>query len=165
MRREDVVDVAAIAAQREGTTVDRWRGVFERLCGESERSVVLVATLGDAVVAYGKAEHFTPPAGSAANVTPEGWYLGGVVVRPEHRRRGIGTALTRERMRWLAERTSVVYYIANERNRVSIELHAALGFEERTRDFVHPGVSFEGGVGILFACDLPPRTPAPRAEA
>ena len=156
-RGSDLVDVAEIAAEREGQTLREWRLVFERFLEESqttERSLFLVADLHEAVIGYGKAEYFTPPAGSAPNVAPEGWYLTGVVVRPEYRRRGVGRSLTTARLTWIAARSGIVYYVANERNRVSVELHDALGFTERTRDFYHPGVSFTGGQGILFECDL-----------
>jgi ribosomal protein S18 acetylase RimI-like enzyme len=85
-----------------------------------------------------------------------------VVVGPAHRRRGLGRQLTRVRLDWIRERSTQAYYFANERNQVSIALHRALGFVELTRDFHHPQVQFEGGSGILFACDLrrgpgPPR--------
>jgi len=156
-RGSDLVEVAEIAAEREGQTLREWRLVFEQFLEESqttERSLLLVAGLHEGVIGYGKAAYFTPPAGSAPNVAPEGWYLTGVVVRPEFRRRGVGKALTTARLAWIAARSAIVYYVANERNRVSIELHRAFGFSERTRDFYHPGVSFTDGAGILFACDL-----------
>jgi hypothetical protein len=63
------------------------------------------------------------------------------------RRRGIAHALTRARLDRLAP---PVYYFANERNRASIDLHAPFGFQELTRDFWHPDVTFTGGGGILF---------------
>ena len=156
-RGSDLVPVAEIATEREGQTLRDWRVVFGRFHEESqttERSLLLVAALHEDVIGYGKAAYFTPPTGSAPNVAPEGWYLTGVVVRPEYRRRGVGKALTTARLSWIAARSATVYYVANERNRVSIELHGAIGFEERSRDFYHPGVSFTGGAGILFACDL-----------
>ncbi len=49
---------------------------------------------------------------------------------------------------------------ANARNRASIALHAAFGFEEVTRDFEVPGVTFEGGVGVLFRAVLRPSSPS-----
>jgi hypothetical protein len=38
---------------------------------------------------------------------------------------------------------------------VSIDLHRDLAFVEVTRDFTFPGVTFEGGSGILFMTALP----------
>ena len=62
---------------------------------------------------------------------------------------GAGEALTRARIAWVAERATEVWYYANAGNRASLALHAALGFEEVTREFTVVGVSFEGGVGVL----------------
>jgi hypothetical protein len=36
----------------------------------------------------------------------------------------------------------------------SVELHRRLGFEEVTRDFSFPGLTFEGGKGILFRAPI-----------
>jgi GNAT superfamily N-acetyltransferase len=113
-----------------------------------------VATLDGRVIGYGKAAFFSPPPGSPANVAPAGWYLTGVVIRPELRRRGVGLALTAARLKWIRERSPRAYYFANERNRASIDLHGALGFVELTRDFQHPGARFQGGGGVLFVCDM-----------
>ena len=73
-----------------------------------------------------------------------------MIVREDRRRRGLGRALTRARMDWLADRCDVVRYFANEHNLTSIALHDALGFSEVARDVLAPGVTFEGGVGLLF---------------
>lgn len=80
--------------------------------------------------------------------------LGGVIVVDPWRRRGVGRALTRVRLEFLRPRAQEVFFVVNARNRASIDLHAAFGFEELTRDFEAPGVSFTGGVGILFRLDF-----------
>ena len=43
---------------------------------------------------------------------------------------------------------------ANARNTASIELHERFGFEEITRRFSFPGLTFKGGEGILFRLRL-----------
>jgi len=53
-----------------------------------------------------------------------------------------------------AARDEKAYYFANELNRASIDLHAAVGFVESSRDVRHPWAQFTGGRGILFTCDL-----------
>lgn len=68
--------------------------------------------------------------------------------------RGIGLALTRYRLKWIAERADHAYYFANTRNHASIDLHTRLGFTELTRDFVFPGVSFTGGQGVLHRIEF-----------
>ncbi|WP_439680615.1 GNAT family N-acetyltransferase [Embleya sp. MST-111070] len=81
---------------------------------------------------------------------PIGYYLAGVVVDPEARRIGVGMSLTRARLDWIEAHAPEARYFCNARNRVSIALHARMGFHEETRDFEIPGVTFEGGAGILF---------------
>ena len=154
--RADLSQLAAIAAQREREPAADWLATFQRLLAATAdgQSLLLVAALGETTAGYGKTAHFTPPADSPSNVAPAGFYLTGLIVDPAYRRRGLGLALTRARLDWIGERSPRAYYFANERNRVSIDLHQALGFVELTRDFHHPHVRFEGGAGILFACDL-----------
>jgi GNAT superfamily N-acetyltransferase len=151
-RAEDLPDVARIVAEREegdpAEHLARFVREFERRDGPE--SALWVATLGGRVVGHARAAWFTPPADSPADVAPEGWYLAGVIVDPAFRGRGVGDALTRARLDWVDGRGGATYYFANARNRVTIDLHAKLGFVERTRRFTYPGVSFTGGVGILF---------------
>jgi ribosomal protein S18 acetylase RimI-like enzyme len=154
----DVPALAEIAADREGEPVERWQTAFEHILADTAggQSLLLVAVIEPTIAGYGKAGYFAPPAGSPANVAPAGFYLTGVVVAPAFRRRGLGHELTRARLDWIRGRSPRAYYFANERNRVTIELHRELGFVELTRDFSHPQVRFEGGAGILFVCDLSP---------
>ena len=103
---------------------------------------------------FGKAVKFEGIDEPPSNIAPTGWYLCGVIVASDFRRLGIGLALTTARIEWLTEKTESVYYFANARNQVSIALHASVGFVELARDFQYPGVSFEGGKGILYRLDL-----------
>lgn len=154
-RDPDFAEVAAIAAEREGEAPDVWRDRLARLAEEirAGRAALLVAELRGAVIGYGTIAFFSPPAGSPDNVAPEGWYLAGLVVRPALRRRGVGLELTLARLAWIATRSEKAYYFANQRNRASIQLHAAAGFRELSRGFHHPRVHFSEGGGILFECD------------
>ncbi len=87
---------------------------------------VVVAVVDDILVGTGKTHFFPEPDDQA----PEGHYLGGVTVHPDHRRLGIGLALTRARMEWVWSRSDRVYYFTDDHNAASILMHAALGFEE-----------------------------------
>jgi GNAT superfamily N-acetyltransferase len=129
--------------------------VFARLLAQAEgaNALVLVAVIEGALAAYGVTERL-----SRARL-PEGWYLGGVVVAPARRRRGIGARLTKERLDWIADRAREAYYFVNGRNRASIDLHARFGFREIVRDLRVPGITFSDGIGLLFRADLP--VPAP----
>ena len=151
----DLPALAKIAAERDGEPFEKWQTAFEHLLTECAggESLLLVAELAGTIAGYGKAAYFAPPADSPPNVAPAGFYLTGVIVDPAFRRRGLGHELTRARLDWIRDRSPRAYYFANERNRVTIALHRALGFVELTRDFTHPQVRFEGGAGILFVCD------------
>jgi ribosomal protein S18 acetylase RimI-like enzyme len=103
-----------------------------------------VAQADEDVVGYGRLRYHR-------KATPPGHYLGGVVVDPQWRRHGIGTDLTRCRIEvaWAAG-AQIIYYFANSRNEASIAMHRGFGFTELERPFEFPGVTFEGGVGVLF---------------
>ena len=143
--------------------------------------MIQVALLDGRIIGYAKASWFDPAAGAPDPVAdssapgrieaaagaaavperagpdssaPAGWYLLGVIVHPDFRRRGVGLALTRSRLEWIAGHSDRAYYFANVRNLVSIEMHRKLGFVERTLDVRIPGVTFTGGVGALFALIL-----------
>ncbi|MFE4518054.1 GNAT family N-acetyltransferase [Kitasatospora sp. NPDC056783] len=142
----DVERCADLARQYEGDdagAVDfesRVRGWLNRPAG-----CFLVAVGADHdLVGYGRVVRLE------AATAPTGFYLAGLVVDPGVRRRGVGLSLTRSRMEWISANAPEAWYFCNARNHASIELHAGMGFHEMTRDFEIPGVTFEGGVGILF---------------
>ena len=149
----DCVEIATISVERDGGN----RTDAESRCGRDildQSRLLLVAATADGLAALGRAGYWEPPAGAPGDVAPAGWYLFGVIVRDDWRRRGIGLELTRRRLDWIRPRADEAFYFANARNRASIDLHARLGFVEVTREFTFPGASFEGGVGILFRADL-----------
>jgi ribosomal protein S18 acetylase RimI-like enzyme len=153
VRRAESNDLDALArlrAVREGGDPDASRTVLAAKLARAERGaeVLLVARAEDETVGYGGAGFLD------RGTAPAGWYLTGVLVDPAWRRRGVATVLTRARLEWIKERAECAYYVANARNRVSIALHQAFGFEEITRDFSVPGLTFRGGVGILFRAEL-----------
>ena len=89
-------------------------------------------------------------------MAPCGYYLVGVIVAPPARRRGVGRALTEARLAWIGGRAREAWYFANAQNDASLELHRQLGFEEVTRSFWFPEVTFDGGEGVLCRVRLPP---------
>jgi RimJ/RimL family protein N-acetyltransferase len=153
----DLPACAALRVLHVGGTVEH---ALDRLRGDR---LLFVVRLAGTVAGYGRlTEHVS---GGAPGEAPSGFYLGGLVVSPAHRRTGVGTALTEARMRYVfdEEGAAEIWYFANARNHASIALHERLGFEEVTRDFHFPGVEFAGGVGVLFRADRPDR-PASRAS-
>jgi aminoglycoside 6'-N-acetyltransferase I len=99
------------------------------ITGDSRQ--MFVAKANGHVIAYGRVAELA--AGEAAPGTPAGCYLSGVLVDPAWRRRGVATALTRARMRWVFARTDQALYVAGAGNIASLHLHAALGFQEMKR--------------------------------
>jgi GNAT superfamily N-acetyltransferase len=107
---------------------------------------MLVAEVGWSFAGAGRVAWLAP---EGDRPPPAGYYLVGLIVDPARRRAGVGEALTRGRVEWTLARAQAVWYFANAGNRASLDLHASLGFEEVTRDFVVPGVTFDGGGGVL----------------
>lgn len=147
---DDLPVLAAIRAARDEMPVEAAMAVFARQLASAAagRGLVLAAVFDAAPVGYGVVERLAIPG------LPEGCYLSGVVVAPSHRRQGIGARLTQERLDWVAARDRRAYYFTNERNRVSVDLHARFGFRELVRDLQVPGLTFSNGVGLLFGVDL-----------
>lgn len=148
--QDDLDALVAIVAEREEEAPEIWRPRMEKALERSleGEEILLVAVVGERVVGYGKGAILHP----APNL-PHGWYLTGVVVVPDYRRRGIGEALTAERIAWIARRSTTIYYFASIVNRPTIDLHALFGFVEIMRDIRIPGVGFTGGVGALYRLD------------
>lgn len=116
---------------------------------------LFVAVAERQVVGYGRVAYFEPPDNASARVAPAGYYLSGLLVSEAWRRQGLGERLTAARLSWIFRRANDVWYFSNAQNRVSLALHAKLGFVEITRDFVYPGVTFDGGTGVLAKASSP----------
>ena len=119
---------------------DRARWTAEMIAPINDR-VVLVAAIQGEIVGVAKTHFHGEPDGKAA----AGHYLGGVVVTPDFRRRGIGSTLTRARVEWIWSQSSSVYYFANEHNTASIRMHETLGFRPVGRFSEIRGVTADDG--------------------
>ena len=153
----DATELGRIEAVREGGDAAQYASRLERAIvslGTASEGLILAAQHSGTLVAIAKVRHFVPSNDAPRNIAPAGWYLSGVIVVPEYRRRGIARHLTEARLDWIAQRDQWAYYFSNVRNRVSIELHQQFGFVELTRDFTYPGAMFEGGIGVLFRAEL-----------
>jgi ribosomal protein S18 acetylase RimI-like enzyme len=121
---------------------------------------VAVAAVGGTIVGVGKTHHQTDPDGEA----PAGYYLGGVSVHPDHRRRGVGRAITRARIEWIWERSGTVYYFTDDDNAASMRMHADFGFEEIARLPAILGAKADHESLVLFRADRPPLNPSPASR-
>lgn len=151
----DVPRCVAFAARGSGRPVREWR---KRLRDDLELAdrLLLVAHEGSELVGYGRARRFEPASGRGAphDVAPAGYYLLGLFVAPEARRRGIARALTETRLAWIRSRATSAWFFTNAQNTASIELHRLFGFVEVTRAFSFPGVTFVGDVGVLYRLEF-----------
>jgi ribosomal protein S18 acetylase RimI-like enzyme len=154
--KSDLPTLAAIRQEREGGRLEELLPRFSLLLhGRPAARILLVGLVDGELAGYGLAGRFQPPRDAPANHAPAGWYLQGVIVRPDRRRLGLGAELTRRRLEWISSQASEAYYFANSGNRASIALHSHFGFEEVSRDFWYPDVAFTGGQGILFRAVVP----------
>ena len=156
---EDAWWIAAVVQEREGGDLEEMRAHAGRelaAIASGAEDALWVAERGGEVVAFARACHKRPTEERPLGDMPEAWILGGVIVSPPHRRRGIAHELVRARLEWLKERTDVCYYAGSVQNQVTIDLHAPFGFEQVKYDIDHPGVGFTGGVGALYRLRLTP---------
>ncbi len=156
---DDAPAIARLDAARNGTDAAEILPLVQRDLEAATRSGSTrrcwVAMTEGEIVGFARAGWKDYAAAPGAGDVPSGWYLTGIVVSPELRRRGIGRALTRHRLKVLIELgAEEVYSFTSTRNRVSLALHRAMGFEELRRDVAVPGVTFQGGVGVLFRLRL-----------
>ncbi len=107
--RDELPALAAIRAAQDGIPEEEAGAVFgarQFASADAGLAQVLVATVAGVPVAYGVAHRMALPG------LPDGWYLGGVVVTPTHRRLGIAARLTRARLDWIAARAERVAFFS-----------------------------------------------------
>lgn len=145
----DLDACGALQARREGGLVTQWAERLRRSRLDEGRQV-FVAAQGERVVGYAMVGWLEPIAQGGRNA-PDGWYLSGIAVAPEFRRRGLGRVLTQARCDWVWARADEVFCVASRANRASVAMHEGLGFFEVTRDFLVPSALFGAGDGILLS--------------
>ena len=149
----DAAAIAEISAEREGLVASEIEPRVEgelRLPAFGDTLSVWVAESEGRVLGFGRARWDDQAVDSGPRAVPAAWYLMGVVVRPEARRRGIGGALLDARLAWLADRTQTVYSVTAEHNLASQALLESRGFRVTRTDVTHPRITFARGVGLLL---------------
>jgi len=160
----DAGGVAALFVECDGGAFAPHREGFARaVAGIGGTEFLVVAEADERIVGFGRIRRFEHPPACPADVAPDGWYLLGVQVSPAFRRAGIGTALTRVRLRWIARRADEAFYFTQAGNRASILLHRNLGFREIARDLEFPGAPASPDARLFFRLDLR-STPHHRSE-
>ena len=150
----DVDEVACLVALCSGRSAQRQADMlFGVLNRGPARGIVLVATEHHQIVGVGRIAYFEAPADAPENVVPNGWYLMGVDVHPDFRRRGVGSALTRKRLDWIFERAAKAWFFTCTTNEASLALHRAFEFKPVTTDFWFPSTDFHLGGGVLLSSE------------
>ena len=152
-RLDDVAACARLAVARTGGDLTTWEA---RLAADLDRDTVLVtvAVVG-ATVGMGRVGWISWSEPASTDAAPDGYYLTDLVVDPAWRRYGLAEQMTRARLAWVWERDTTAWYVANSRNRVSLELHEKLGFRVVADDISIAGMTFVGGHGVLCRADRP----------
>ncbi|MCX2748464.1 GNAT family N-acetyltransferase [Arthrobacter sp. MI7-26] len=152
-KRSDIAGILDIQAKA-GLALPAADSLEEAIDDDTRLVVVAfvrgVSDLGE-LAGWGKTHFWDYDDGLA----PKGHYLGGITVQPEHRRSGIGTALTQARLDWIWRRTSEAWYVVNASNLASIELHRRWGFVEVARAPSFHTTQFDGGAGALMRANRP----------
>lgn len=125
-----------------------------RLARGRADDALIVAELDGRIAGVGRVSYFEPAEDAPANAAPSGYYLLGVNVDPQYRRRGVGKALTSARITWISKRAPVAWYFTSASNLESIRLHESFGFRRNTSDFWFPTVDFGTSGGVLFSLAL-----------
>ncbi len=158
--RQAVVDDAKALAdlwcrrkpQDRAEAVERAR---RAIAATGPEEVMLAADLSGTLVAYGRISRFRRPEDAPGTMCPSGWYLLGITVREDSRRRGIGRELTRRRLEWLRKRgIEQAWYFTDFDNERSIRLHEEFGFEPVRKDVIFPGMRLDSQPMVLFGLTL-----------
>lgn len=151
----DVADCVRVLQEHDPSqNAHEWAARFGRDVADADRLPV-VALVDDVVAGYARTLPFHRDRDSPPEAAPDGYYLLGLVVAPDHRNRGIGRLLIEERMRWLTERAATgVYFDTDIDNVTSRRLHEHMGFRVLTRDFCFPALPSDH-TEILYHRSLP----------
>ena len=139
-------DVQSVRGISVASGRDAWSA---EMLSTTPKRLVVVAEVAGGLVGVAKTHFHAYPDGAA----PAGHYLGGVMVKPSHRRQGVASALTSARLEWVWSQAGHAYYFANEHNTASIRLHEAFGFHALGKFSAIHGVIADDGQSdlILFA--------------
>ena len=152
----DAAGIAALDAARHGWDTDAITTSIRAALERGRDKVWVVVT--DRVVAHGKVVFVdAKTTGPDARGVRTGFHLMGVVVDPAMQRRGLGSALVRARVDWIASQggTEALYFTAHD-NHASLSLHD--GFERIADDVRYPRL-LEQKRQVLHRLPLMPRHP------
>ena len=158
---DDAAEIARITFEREGVHRKRdFNYYFKRTKKELENIEtatgfhIIVAEYEGEIIGFGRSIYYDLKKIQVPYPAPSGWYLMGVVVKPEFRRRGIGRRITEERLMRIFKNSTEAYFIVDSNNQASIKLHEELGFKKISEGEGFLKVKFDDGKGYLFKKEI-----------
>ncbi|MCB0723471.1 MAG: GNAT family N-acetyltransferase [Ignavibacteriae bacterium] len=137
----DEEGIAVLRHEREGGEYDELLAQSKTLVREGldiETTHVFIAEIPGLIIGFCIMRYFIPGDDAPVNTAPGGWYLLGINVKKEYRRRGVGTELIRVRLKFIPGTCDTAYYFTNPKNFTSQAFHSRFGFEEIKEDIVYP---------------------------
>lgn len=152
----DDVGIAELIFERDG---EKSNHAFEYFLNRTQKELqgidfasdynMFVATYDNEIIAYGRSVFYDVLKNKFTYEAPTGWYLMGVLVREDYRRRGIAEKLTKMRIEAISMKANEVFYVVNAENKSSIRMHEKLGFKVISEEKGFLKVSFTGNRGYL----------------
>ncbi|MDA8792164.1 GNAT family N-acetyltransferase [Bacteriovoracaceae bacterium] len=128
-----------IHINRDGGDKESVKKIFSneiKAIGES--SALFVAEYKSQIVGFGRSRFIEADEELGYRNMPSGYYLLGVIVKEEFRRKGIGEGLVKARIDHIKSQAKQVYTFVDEVNKSMILLLTKIGFLRLTDDFTYP---------------------------
>ena len=157
----DASKISKITFEREGLVrnkdfkyyLERTREELENIETATDFHLIVAEYKGE-IIGYGRSIYYDLRKIQVTYPAPSGWYLMGLVVKPEFRRHGIGHRITEERLTRLSKRSNKVYCVVNSNNKAAVDLYEKSGFRKVDEGEGFLKIKFDGGKGYLFKRDL-----------
>ena len=152
----DISRIAEITHDFEPQTIEGYRNAFYKQVlqntEQDSNAYIFVALIDEYIVGHGKLFYFNDQKHDVDFESPQGWYLNGIIVDPEYRRRGVARKLlkARESFAFHYKSGQDIYSIVSAENVPSINYHLNSGFVEDKRAPGFLNVRLKCGEGILF---------------
>ena len=126
---KDADAIAKITFDREGGSrnksfeyyLERTKNELKGIELATDFNLIVAEYEGD-IIGFGRSIYYDLEKIQVPYSAPSGWYLMGVVVRPEFRRYGIGHRIVKERVIHISENFNEIYFIVDVQNKVSIRV-------------------------------------------
>ncbi len=129
---------------------------FSACVNSPEKRVYYLAFSENELISYAGARLYEPLVDENMYGTltplPAGWYLRGIKVHPQWRRKGLARSMTLKRLEWIKKRASQCYVFLDDENKVTLPMYFDLGFNEVSKGWGYsdPRRASKNTKGILL---------------